>query len=32
MTISSSLPSHLAKLRRNDPEAFYYWAKTGEIL
>ncbi len=32
MTVSASLPPRLAKLRRNNPEAFYYWAKTGELL
>lgn len=32
MAISSSLPPRLSRLRRNNPEAFYYWAKTGELL
>lgn len=32
MEIHPPLPSRLTRLRRNNPEAFYYWAKTSEIL
>lgn len=32
MEIQDSLPAKLTKLRRTFPKAFYYWAKTSELL
>lgn len=32
MSISFALPDRLKRLRRQSPEAFYYWAKIGELL
>ena len=32
LSISSALPDRLKRLKRQSPEAFYYWAKTGELL
>jgi hypothetical protein len=32
LSLSSALPSRLARLKRQSPEAFYYWVKTGELL
>ena len=32
LTLSSALPSRLVRLKRQSPEAFYYWAKTGDML
>ena len=32
MIIRPSLSNKLNKLKANSPEAFYYWAKTSEIL
>ena len=32
MVIRPSLPNKLNKLRSNLPEAYYYWAKTSELL
>lgn len=32
LRISSSLPTRLGKLRLPSPEAYFYWAKTGELL
>lgn len=32
LVIRSSLPNKLNKLKANLPEAYYYWAKTSEIL
>ena len=32
MSIPFALPDRLKRLRRQSPEAFYYWAKIGELL
>ena len=32
LSISSTLPDRLKRLKRQSPEAFYYWAKTSELL
>lgn len=32
LSVSSALPDRLKRLRRQSPEAFYYWAKTSELL
>lgn len=32
LEILPSLPNRLNKLKRQSPEAFYYWAKTSELL
>jgi hypothetical protein len=28
----STLPNRLSRLKRQSPEAFFYWAKTSELL
>ena len=32
LEIKSTLPNRLSRLKRQSPEAFYYWAKTSELL
>ena len=32
LEIKSALPNRLSRLKRQSPEAFYYWAKTSELL
>ena len=32
LRLLDSVPMRLARLRRNNPEAFYYWVKTSELM
>ncbi len=32
LRLAQSVPQRLARLRRNNPEAFYYWVRTSELL
>ena len=32
LRLAGSVPSRLARLRKNNPEAFYYWVRTSELL
>ena len=32
LDIAPTLPSRLNKLKRTSPEAYYYWAKTSQLL
>jgi hypothetical protein len=32
MTISPVISKEVAKIRRGNPEAFYYWSKISEML
>ena len=32
LRLMDSVPMRLARLRRNNPEAFYYWVKTSELM
>ena len=32
LRLVESVPKRLVRLRRNNPEAFYYWVKTSELL
>ena len=32
LRLVASVPLRLSRLRRNNPEAFYYWVKTSELL
>ena len=32
LEIKSALPNRLSRLKRQSPEAFFYWAKTSELM
>ena len=32
LRLAGSVPSRLARLCKNNPEAFYYWVRTSELL
>ena len=32
LSLPPALPSRLSRLKRQSPEAFYYWVKTGDVL
>ena len=32
LRLTESVPKRLVRLRRNNPEAFYYWVLTSELL
>jgi hypothetical protein len=32
LRLAASVPLRLSRLRRNNPEAFYYWVLTSELL
>ncbi len=32
LRLADTVPVRLSRLRRNNPEAYYYWAKVSELL